>query len=79
MLNATKLRVSLALVTLAGAFHLDRAHAAVPAQVTDCHSYAQGYAAGICATQKLKPAGALYTCNEDGTANIIEIYCVTPT
>jgi hypothetical protein len=79
MLNANKLRVSLALVTLAGAFHLNRAEAAAPASVIDCQSYALGYAAGVCATKKLKPAGVTYTCNEDGTANIITISCVEMT
>lgn len=77
MLNATRLRISLAVVTLAGAFHLDSAQAAEPAQ-TDCQSYAMGYAAGLCATKDQKPYSVTYTCNSDGTANIIEVTCIQP-
>jgi hypothetical protein len=47
--------------------------------VTDCESYALGYAAGVCATKKQKSVGVTYTCNEDGTANVIDIYCVEMT
>ncbi|HEX6038624.1 hypothetical protein [Longimicrobium sp.] len=78
MPNATKFRVSLAVITLAGAFHLNSAQASAPAN-TDCDSYAQGYAAGLCATKKQKPVGVVYTCNLDGTANIESVTCVTPT
>jgi hypothetical protein len=46
MLHATRLRISLAVVTLAGAFHLASVQAAEPAQ-TDCKSYADGNAFGF--------------------------------
>lgn len=78
MPNATRFRISLAVVTLAGAFHLNSAQASTPAN-TDCHSYALGYAAGLCATKSQKPVGVVYTCNPDGTANIESVSCVTPT
>jgi hypothetical protein len=77
MLNANKLRVSLALVTLAGAFHLDRAEAAAPMQA-DCYSYANGYATGFCAATGGKPSSVTFTCNDDGTASIVDVKCIQP-
>lgn len=79
MLNGTKFRLGLAVVTLAGAFHLDRAHAAESAGGAPCDSYADGYANGFCAGKGGRPAGIVYTCNPDGTATIISVSCIEPT
>lgn len=78
MLNANKLRVGLAVFTLAGAFNLDSAQAAEPAQ-TDCDSYADGYAAGFCAAKGGTPAEITYTCNPDGTVTVHNVTCYEPT
>lgn len=79
MLNATKLRVSLAVITLAGAFHLNSAQAAETASADDCDSYANGYAVGYCAAGGGRPASITYTCRSDGTAAIEAIKCIYPT
>jgi hypothetical protein len=75
MSNGNKLRISLALVTLAGALQLDRAHAAEAASVAPCDSWAQGYGAGFCAAKGQAPASIAYICNADGTATILSISC----
>jgi hypothetical protein len=79
MLNANRLRISLAVVTLAGAFHLDRAHAAAPASAGPCDSYVHGYAAGYCASTGKKPASIIFTCHLDGTVTVHEVTCHEPT
>lgn len=76
MLNATRLRVSLAIVTLAGAFHLDSAQAAEAGGAAPCDSYAMGFAAGFCAATGDRPLAVTYTCNADGTAQIHEVTCL---
>ena len=75
MQNATRFRVSLAIVTLAGAFHLDSAQAAEPGRADDCDTWAQGYAAGFCAAKGGQPASVSYTCNTDGSITIHEVRC----
>jgi hypothetical protein len=77
MLNATKFRVSLALVTLAGAFHLNSAKAAEPAQA-DCQSYANGYAAGYCAATGTTPASITFTCYPNGSVTVHKVTCHEP-
>lgn len=77
MLRATRFRVGLAAVTLAGGFHLDSAQAAEPAQ-TDCDSYADGYAAGFCAAKGGRPVEIEYTCNPDGTITVHNVVCIQP-
>jgi hypothetical protein len=79
MLNATRLRISLAVVTLAGAFHLDSAQAAEPLSVGPCDTYADGYAAGFCAARGGRPAEIVYTCNPDGTITVHSVSCIQPT
>jgi hypothetical protein len=78
MLHATRLRISLAVVTLAGAFHLASVQAAEPAQ-TDCKSYADGYAFGFCAASGGRPTEIIYTCNPDGTITVHSVTCIQPT
>lgn len=75
MLSATRLRVSLAIVTLAGAFHLQSAQAAEPGSVGPCETWVDGYAAGYCAARGGKPASVSFTCNADGTVVIHEVKC----
>ncbi len=77
MLNATRLRISLAAVILAGAFHLDSAQAAEPAQV-NCAAYADGYAAGYCAARGGTPAQIIFTYNPDGTITVHNVSCYDP-
>ena len=75
MLNATRLRVSLAIITLAGAFHLDNAPVAEPGRV-DCDSYASWYADGYCAAKNADWSSVTYSCNGDGTARIHSVSCL---
>ena len=76
MLSATKLRVSLAIVTLAGAFHLNSAQAAEPGSADECDTWAAGYASGFCAAKGGRPSSVSYTCNTDGSITIHEVTCL---
>jgi hypothetical protein len=76
MLSATKLRVSLAIVTLAGAFHLNGVQAAESGRAAPCDTWADGYAVGFCAAKGGRPSSVTYTCNTDGTATIHEVTCL---
>lgn len=78
MPSANKLRVSLAVITIAGAFHLDSAQATEPTQ-GDCLSYADGYATGFCAAKGGRPSAVSYTCNPDGSVTIHNVTCIEPT
>jgi hypothetical protein len=79
MLNMNRVRISLAIVTLAGAFQLNPADASEPIRADDCQSFAAGYAAGYCAAKGGVSGGVLYTCNPDGTVTIHRVTCVEPT
>lgn len=76
MLNATQLRISLAIVTFAGAFHLDSAQAAEPARVSNCESYAIAYAEAYCGAKEAYWSSVTYNCNSDGTAKILSVSCL---
>ena len=67
-------RVALAAVTIAGAFHVRTADAATTPP--PCQAWAEGYAAGFCAAHGHAGwSSVFYTCNEDGTANILRVVC----
>lgn len=78
-MNATRLRISLAIATLAGAFHLDPAQADAPPRQDSCVEYAVTYATVYCNGKKARFSEVTYSCNPDGTANIHSVSCVLPT
>jgi hypothetical protein len=77
--NASKLRISLAIITIAGAYHLDSARAAEPARQGDCHVFAVAYATSVCESKGGRPSSVTYTCEFGEPGTILSVTCVYPT
>lgn len=77
--NSNKFRISLGVVILAGAFHLDSARATMLPPQDDCQVFAIAYATSYCTSKGGRPASVTYTCYLGQPATIESVTCVYPT
>lgn len=79
MIQVSRLRqAALGAIILAGSVHLSTAEpvqAAEPVPAVSCDAYALGYGQGMCAGKGQRFVSVTYSCNPDGTANIISVSC----
>lgn len=74
-MNASKLRISLTIITFAGAYHLDSAWAVAPTSQDSCVDYAIAFASAYCDGKNGQWTEVRYTCNPDGTASVKSVAC----
>jgi hypothetical protein len=78
MKNGLRFRsIGLAVVVMAGVFHLSTAEAAVPARMDSCDDYAAGYVDGYCDAQGKDWSSVSYRCNANGTVTILAVSCAS--
>lgn len=75
---ATRLRIGLVAVTVAGAVYLDPAQAAVAIRQDECEEFVRLYMNRYCTDKGGQSSDVTYTCHPDGSVTIHSVVCVSP-